>query len=429
MANVIFNIELGVGLPLIGLGMMIFRVYDAFLDPFVGNLSDNTRTRWGRRRPFIFLGAILCSLSFPAIWFAPANWGEIGLFTYFVISSLVFFTCFTIFVVPYETLSAELSPDYHERTSVVAYKSAFGSLATLALGWVFAITQLPIFSSTMQGMRWAGVAIGLMFLVMGLLPAIFCRERFTKVAKQQRTIGFAESIKLSFKNRPFLILLGILVLITLGNNLVVSLGQYLNIYYVFNGAMKEASVVQGYFTSISLGTSLATIPLATWASKRLGKRKLILITLGFTFVGTLSKWFFYTPEHPYWQLIVAFLLGLGGTGFWIGLVALIGDVADHDELNNHARREGSLTSIYTWVFKFALAITLFLGNVILHMTGFVLEFGGNQTPETFFWMRVAFVGITSFSVLICFWLIHIFPITEDSAYETRSILEKRRGRN
>lgn len=428
MGNIIFNIELGVGLPLIGFGMMLFRVFDALLDPFVGNLSDNTRTRWGRRRPYIFTGAILSAISFPLIWLVPESWGETATFAYFLATSILFFLCFTIYVVPYETLSAELSPDYHERTSVVAYRSFFSKVAIILGGWIFAITQLPIFENTMEGMRWTALGIGILILGTGLMPAFFCRERFHKTAEHQRKVTFVESLKLSISNKPFLLIIGILLFVTTGNNLVGSLGQYINIYYIFGGDKESASIMQGYFWTIFMGTSLLTIPAAIWISKRHGKRSLILLTLCLTLVGTLSKWWLFTPAHPEWQLIVAFILGLGGTGFWVGLVSLIGDAADYDEYHNNARREGSLTSIYTWVFKFSLAITIFLGNLLLQSTGFDAALGGNQTPQTFLLMRILFVGFTSVAIIISIVLILHYPISETKAYAIRHELELRRGK-
>ena len=247
-------------LGLIGLAMMIFRIYDAFLDPYMGNLSDNTRTKLGRRRPFLFIGAVLSGLTFPLIWMIPK-----GLETYvtlglFLVAAIIFYTSFTIFVVPWETLSAELSPDYNERTSVVSYRILAQMLAWGFMGWIYAIINLPIFENTLQGMRWTATGIGLLIIVFGLLPAFFCKERFEKIASKQHKIGFLESIKLSLSNKPFRVVLGLLVLMTLGGHLVMTLGQYLNIYYVFDGDKEKASIVMGYVYTVNMICLLYTSP-------------------------------------------------------------------------------------------------------------------------------------------------------------------------
>ena len=427
LANLIFNIELGLSLGLIGLAMMIFRIYDAFLDPYMGNLSDNTRTKLGRRRPFLFIGAVLSGLTFPLIWMIPA-----GLETYvtlglFIVAAIIFYTSFTIFVVPWETLSAELTPDYHERTTVVSYRTGAQMLAIGFMGWIYAIINLPIFENTLQGMRWTATGIGLLIIVFGLLPAFFCKERFEKIASKQHKIGFLESIKLSLSNKPFRVVLGLLVLMTLGGHLVMTLGQYLIIYYVFDGAKAKASIVMGYSDTAKTITSVLSLPIALWISKRYGKRRLMYIVLCINFITVISKWFFITPAHPNWQIIIGALLGLGFTPFWVALVAMIGDVADYDEDKNRTRREGSYTAIYTWGFKFSLALTLFLGNVIIEATGFQLSLAGAQSYETFLFMRIALVAVTGICVLGCFWLVKSYPLTSEKAYEIRERLESRRG--
>jgi len=120
-------------------------------------------------------------------------------------------------------------------------------------------------------------------------------------------------------------------------------------------------------------------------------------------------------------------MGLGFTPFWVALVAMIGDIADYDEEKNGTRREGSYTAIYTWVFKFSLALTLFLGNVVMEITGFQIDLAGSQNPQTFLLMRIALVSITSICVMGCFWLVQIYPLTEKRAYEIREGLEYKRG--
>ena len=220
--------------------------------------------------------------------------------------------------------------------------------------------------------------------------------------------------------------LGLLVLMTLGENLVITLGQYLNIYYVFDGAKAKASIVMGYSDTAKTITSVLSLPIALWISKRYGKRRLMYTALCTAIIAVISKWFFITPAHPNWQIIIGALGGLT-VPFWVALVAMIGDVADYDEDKNRTRREGSYTAIYTWVFKFSLALTLFLGNVIIEATGFQLSLAGAQSYETFLFMRIALVGITGICVLGCFWLVKSYPLTSEKAYEIRERLESRRG--
>jgi glycoside/pentoside/hexuronide:cation symporter, GPH family len=137
LCNPIFNDCLGVDPRWISWVMGVSRLWDAFTDPVMGNISDNTRSRWGRRRPWIALGALLSALTFAIIWLFPRGMGHLFYFFWFLVSSLMFYVASTVFSVPYVALGMELSPDYHERTmpirltpkgtvcSVSAYDRAF----------------------------------------------------------------------------------------------------------------------------------------------------------------------------------------------------------------------------------------------------------------------------------------------------------------
>lgn len=137
MARPIYQIVLGLNPLLFGIAMTIPRVWDAFTDPIMGSISDNFRSRYGRRRPFAFAGAILTGITFASIWLVPRNWGEHAMFAYLVGTSLLYFTATTIFSVPLTSLSYEMTPGYHERTRVMAasYLRSMSSKARTRKQW------------------------------------------------------------------------------------------------------------------------------------------------------------------------------------------------------------------------------------------------------------------------------------------------------
>lgn len=137
MANPVFNISLGMNPVLLSLALALPRLWDALTDPYVGSLSDNARTRWGRRRPFIFVGAIMAGILFMLIWRVPVGWSDWGYFSWLLGFSLLFFTAYTIFAMPYIAMGFELSSDYHERTRVMAVRTFFGSVAGISIQWMF----------------------------------------------------------------------------------------------------------------------------------------------------------------------------------------------------------------------------------------------------------------------------------------------------
>ncbi|MES2695819.1 MAG: MFS transporter [Verrucomicrobiota bacterium] len=176
IAYPIFNIGLGVSPGLVGFALAIPRLWDAFIDPWVGAVSDRTRSRFGRRRPHMFVAALSSGLLFAAIWAFPRGMSPGYYFWHFLATSLLFFTATAFFTVPWQALLAEMTPDYHERTRVQAARSILATFGALLLPWLFWATQRPFFVDAIEGVRYVGVGIGIALALAGLIPALFVRE-------------------------------------------------------------------------------------------------------------------------------------------------------------------------------------------------------------------------------------------------------------
>ena len=132
----IYNIGMGIDAKLLGLAMIIPRVLDAITDPLMGNISDNTRSRFGRRRQYIFAGVIMCALLFPFIWMPPA--GSQGVVLGYLVGAMCLHSIFyTIFAVPYSALSYEITSDYDERTRLLAWRLYFSTVAGVTIQWLY----------------------------------------------------------------------------------------------------------------------------------------------------------------------------------------------------------------------------------------------------------------------------------------------------
>jgi len=118
-----FSDFLKISATFVGGAMAFARIWDAFTDPFVGTWSDRSQTRFGRRRPFIMGGVILTGLCYPLIWLASPDWSATATLTFLVIILLVYYTCYSLFSVPYESLGSELTPNYEERTNIYVIRS------------------------------------------------------------------------------------------------------------------------------------------------------------------------------------------------------------------------------------------------------------------------------------------------------------------
>jgi Na+/melibiose symporter and related transporters len=184
LANPVYNIALGLNPALITTVIAITRLWDAFTDPFMGKVTDNAKGgRFGRRRPFMLLGIVLCALLFPVIWMAPGGLGQWGMFAFLLVTMLLFYTAFTIYTVPFSAQGFELTPDYHERTRVHAYYAFFGNLSIIPIMWLYRLTQLEIFDNVHQGAVTVSFAFGGLMLILGLMPVFFVKAEVFRNVK------------------------------------------------------------------------------------------------------------------------------------------------------------------------------------------------------------------------------------------------------
>ncbi|MCU0624391.1 MAG: MFS transporter, partial [Gemmatimonadaceae bacterium] len=175
---IILNLGLGMNPALVGLAGALPRVTDALTDPIMGFVSDSTRSRWGRRRPYIFAGAILSGLTYAALWLLPDGRSELFYFWWFTIGSTIFYLGYTIFATPWVALGYELTPDYHERTRLMGVQNFIGQIAYLISPWfLWIMTNKTWFATPKAGAAGLALAIGAVAIVVGVIPAIILRER------------------------------------------------------------------------------------------------------------------------------------------------------------------------------------------------------------------------------------------------------------
>lgn len=428
MANPFFNVALNVAPSLLGMAAMVFRIWDAVTDPVMGWISDRTESRWGRRRPYIIGGAVIGGLLFALMWWCPRGMSTTFYFSWYLIVSILFYTAFTVFGVPYVALGYELSPDYHERTRVMSFRTWFQSVAGICIQWMFWFTQRDLFADTVEGMRWIGIGMGAVILLSGVAPGLFLKER--ELTPEERSAN-REKVKLShvlsvLRVAPFRWVLVALTMAMIGLFTVAILGFYINVYYVFGGDLKAASTIIGFSGSFYHLCCMASVPLIAWTSTRIGKKAALQIYIIVAVLGTLLKWNLFTPENPWLQLVVTGLMAPGLSAVWTLLASMTADVTDYDELDNGTRREGAFGAIFGWTQKLGFALCFFIAGLVLEWTGFDAELGGNQPAHTILWMRVLYSVIPAAGLLgamLCIWR---FPITEKTANEVREKLDARK---
>ncbi|WNC71749.1 MFS transporter [Thalassotalea psychrophila] len=441
---IVLNLGLGMNPALVGLLGALPRFIDAFTDPLMGYISDHTKSRWGRRRPYIFIGAILAGIVFVLLWQLPRDQSENFYFWFFLIGSIIFYLAYTIFATPWVALGYELTPDYHERTRIMAVQNFMGQFAWLLAPWFLLFMQNEtLFSDMIEGAGWLAVIIGIFTVCIGILPAIFLAERFTPIPTSQKVpdsetqpksvmasiADFFKGFAITVKFKPFLKLCGATFLVFNGFMMVSAFQSYVIIYYVFGGDQVLGAEYVGWAGTVSFIATSCSIFIVAKLSTLFGKRSAFFITIAISIFGYALKWVCFTPDNPQLVLIppIFFAFGLGGLFTLMG--SMVADVCDMDELETGERREGMFGSIFWWVVKLGLAAAMAAGGFLLNATGFDVALGGAQSADTLFYMRLADVLVPVLCSIIAIWLIAKYPITETLAQEVREKLELRRGKS
>ena len=419
-----------------GIIIMIFRIYDAFTDPLMGWISDNTRTRFGRRRPYMFFGTLAMAAVLPFVWRFDESWNVLYVAIWFTIAGILASTATTVFNIPYQTLKMEMTPDYNERTSVNMWIMIVGSLFGILISpWVWKMTQSPFFTgqapgevpNTLLGIRSLSVWFAGLALLFGLIPTFVCKERYYVKAAKQKREPLLRSLRMTFKSRPFVMMLGIILAGNL-EGLVTGMGGYISLYYVFGGDKVFAATFAGITGMIGGVVGLLCAPLFGWLAIRLGKERGLLVVTAIHIAMAISILFLYNPAHPWLVAVPAILNGAMVGAFWVIVPAMKADIVDDDEVRTGERREGSFESVFSWLLRFTGTIFAGISGFIVVFLGFDIDLAASQAPGVFDRMIWAMAIIPAILGTLQFYIIMKWPLTAGRMAEIRSTLETRRGK-
>lgn len=432
---IVLNLGLKMDPALAGLLGALPRLMDAITDPLMGYISDNTKSKWGRRRPYIFAGAIMVGIVYALIWQMPEGQSESFYFWVFLAGSCVFYLAYTVFATPWVAMGYELTPDYHERTRLMGVQSFMGYAVYMVTPWILWFMQNDAwFDDIMEGARYLAMIVGAFVIFVGVLPALFLKERLVAPVplspQETKSMGVKDFFKgfgATIQFKPFLCLCAATFLVFNGFMMVANFQAYVIIYYVFAGDQSLGAEYTGYAGTLSAASTFVSIALVSFLATKIGKRKAFFWAIGLSAVGYGLKWFCYNPDMPWLLLVPMPLLAFGLGPLFALMGSMIADVCDMDELERGERREGMFGSIFWWVVKLGMAAALALGGVLLNVSGFDVELGANQTEEALFQMRLFDSVIPMLCSLVAIWMVYLFPISEEKAHEIREALETRRG--
>ena len=449
LANQMFPAALGIFMVILvqGLGMdpllwgLIFfipRLFDAITDPVMGFITDNTTSRWGKRRPYVFIGAIIAGLSYVMMWQLSEDNSQLYNFFYFLGWSLIFFLGMTIFSIPYVAMGYEMSNDFHERTRLMATAQWIGQWAWVICPWFWIILYDPDwFESATEGARYLSIWVGLGCMCLALVPAFFCTYNNTSSGAPVQKIDrkniketfdvFVKGIITTFQCKPFRKICLATFLVFNAFNTIAAFSWFIIVYYMNGGDAELAGKWPTLFGSVSaLFTCFLVIPTITWLSQKFGKKQTFLLSQSISIIGYILFWWFFSPENPALMFIPLpfYVFGIGGL-FTI-MMSMTADVCDLDELETGKRREGTFGAIYWWMVKFGLAFAGLLSGAILSVVGFD-QTVAVQTEEALTGLRMAYIIVPVCGTLLAIYIMRSYDLDEDKAHSIREQLEARRG--
>jgi len=422
----IYNVGLGVDPRFLGWAMGVPRIWDAITDPFMGNITDNTRSRFGRRKPYVFLGAILCGLIFALIWMPPLSLSTRGIGIYFLIMAFIYYTVYTIFVVPWGAMGLEMSLDYHERTRIMAYRTFIAAVFGTLLGTLWWLAFKLGDGDDIRGIRYVGMIFGFLMAGFGIIPTLFVREK-PSVQSQQK-ISFLKAFSATFSNKIFLLLGIITFSLMLGLFLANPLALYINIYHVYGGDKEAVSLLNMIAGIVFQITGLLLTPAAAWYGIKVGKKKALLSGLALVVIGYCTSWFFFTPKYPYLQLATFAICAPGLSCIWVFTNSMLADICDLDELKTGLRREGMYGAAYAWFCKASTAATMIVSGYIIKWSGY-MENLDMQADATILKMRILYAAVPIFFISLAFVLTLFYSLTEEKTHEIRQIINQRKNQN
>lgn len=436
---VVLVMSLGMNPILAGILGALPRFIDALTDPIMGFISDNTKSKWGRRKPYILLGSVISGVTYMIMWQLNPENSELYNFFYFLVISIFFYVGYTIFATPLIGLGYEMTPDYNERTRLMAVSQFMGQLAWVIAPWFWVIIyDQSLFESAPQGAKIMAIWVGGLCMILGILPALFNKEIIVPNQDKMKDLTMSElsnnakefinGIKLTLKNKPFLKLCGATFFIFNGFQTIAQFAFFIIVYYLFNGDTGAAGHWPAWFGSISaLATMFLVIPVVTKISEKFGKKNAFIVATLISIIGYMLKWWGFSPTNPWLMFMPIPFLSFGIGGLFTLMMSMTADVCDLDELNNGERREGMFGAVYWWMVKLGTAIAMLTSGVVLHYIGFD-ESIKVQTTETLTNLRIADIAIPIVTAFIAIILVWKYDITETKAREIREVLVVRRGK-
>ena len=422
----------GVNAGLAGTAILVGKItWDLVNDVLFGYLEDKTKSRWGKRRPYLIFGALPFALSFWLVFSIPKGLSDIAYFFIIIGSFILFDTFHTLTNTAYSAMTAEITGDYNERTSLTTYRMVFsiiGYLCGAGLTSMLAGIIKDSFGVTEhQGWSIVSLIYGVLGGIAILIPGLFLKYK-PAIDDAPPQMPPIKSFISTFKNKPFISYLVVTMIMSISFTMVTAMLQY---YIDYQLDMNSSSLL--IMLSMLGVLALFLVPCGM-ISNKIGKAKAYALGLGIA--STALIFVFFIPQGPNnWIFLLAAIAGMGFSAQWVCPHSMIPDVIEYDELLTGERREG----LYYGMQATATKVT---GALATAACGWGLELGKyiepsadmtadmiNQPYSALLSIRIMFALVPAVFLLICIPLLMKYPITRESHAEVLKQLEEKRKNN
>ncbi|MGF1537355.1 MAG: MFS transporter [Elainellaceae cyanobacterium] len=419
------------GLPaaLAGSVLMLGQVSDAVSDPIIGLLSDRTQSRWGRRYPWIVLGALPFGLSFALLWLIPST-NPWVMFAYYATVGIAYKTALTAVYLPYVSLTPDLTRDYNERTRLNSVRFAFSigsSILAIALG-AFLFSTLDNVAARYWTLGIIGGALCILAAVVcvwGTYPRVQAAERQREKVTVPPRMPMLKQLQVVFSNRPFLLVMVIYLCSWVAAQLTATVMQYFVVSW-----MQLPSTTFTLFAIVVQTTALLMLFVWSWLSQRVGKRPVYFMGSGLWVIAQAGL-FFLQPGQVGLMFVLGVMAGFGVSTAYLIPWSMLPDVIELDELQTGHRREGAFYAFMVMLQKVGVAAGLFVVGQALEWAGYIETVAGEsaatQPQSALLVIRLA-IGPVS-ALILCAGLVaaYFYPITQAVHAEIMLKLQERRN--
>ena len=398
---------------LAGSALLVGKIWDAINDPLFGWLSDRTTSRFGKRRVYMIFGALPLAIAIALLWRVPGGFSDTGIFVWIALTFVLFDTVWTMTNVPYYALTAELTDDYDERSSLTAFRMVLGVPAYI-VGAAVTPLLVGLFATKRIGYGWIGVIYGILAAVVLWVAAAGLRER-KAISESKAKTPPLQTFVATLKNKPFLQL----IIAYLVSNTAFALLKTLLAFFITYQLGMEAQVPAVMFLLL-LFVALFLFP---W--KKLSERwnKGPAYGLGLAIGGIAVASTFFLPNEPTaWVYVIAAMAGIGFSAQWVFPWAMVPDVVEFDRLQTGEHRGGMYYGVWGLATKLSEALGIAASGWVLHLYGYVPNV--EQSARTLLGIRLFFGPVPLLCFALALPLLIWYPITRKKHAQMRAELDQ-----